>query len=135
MRPEWRKCQARAAARGLFPLTWPPGWPVDSYALEPLRAITAAVRHGGERELARAAFRRNFVTGEGLRSPGVVQACWVEAGLDPAIYDAEIEAAKPRLAEVTDRAIAERVPGVPCVTIEGRHFWGDDQLVAAASVL
>lgn len=129
------ECEARAAGRGLPALRWPPGWPVKSYALEPLRAITAAARHGRERELAQAAFKRNFVTGEGLRSPGVLQECWVEAGLDPAMYDAELEGAKPRLSELTGQAIAERVPGVPCVTIDEKHFWGDDQLEAAASAL
>jgi 2-hydroxychromene-2-carboxylate isomerase len=133
--PGMAHCEARAAARGLPPLTWPPGWPVESYTLEPLRAMTAALQYGRERELARAAFHRNFVTGDGLRSPGAVQACWTEAGLDPATYTADLEAAKPALARFTDDAIAEGVPGVPCVTIDEEHFWGDDQLAAAAAKL
>jgi 2-hydroxychromene-2-carboxylate isomerase len=122
------ECEARAAGRGLPPLRWPPGWPVDSYTLEPLRAISAAASHQRERQVALAAFRRNFVAGEGLRAPDAVRACWVEGGLDPATYDAEIEAAKATLIEATDRAICDGVPGVPTVTAGGAHFWGDDRL-------
>ena len=131
--PGMAECAARAQAYGLPPLRWPPGWPADSYTVEPLRAILAATAHGREREVARAAFRRTFVTGEGLRAPGAVLACWEEAGLDPAAFEPEVGAAKQTLTDVTDRAIAEEVPGVPCVTVEGAHFWGDDQLPAAAA--
>jgi 2-hydroxychromene-2-carboxylate isomerase len=127
-----RECEARAADRGLPRMRWPPGWPIDSYTLESMRAITAAAAHQRERQVALAAFRRNFVTGDGLRSPGAVSACWVEAGLDPTTYGAEIEAAKSALAEATDRAIALGVPGVPTVTVGEAHFWGDDRLEDAA---
>lgn len=129
------ECEARAARRGLPPLRWPPGWPVDSYTLEPLRAITAAAADRRERQVALAAFRRNFVTGEGLRAPDAVRACWVEGGLDPATYDAEVEAAKATLIDATDRAIVAGVPGVPTVTVGGAHFWGDDRLEDAAQVV
>jgi 2-hydroxychromene-2-carboxylate isomerase len=53
---------------------------------------------------ALAAFRRNFVTGEGLTARGAV------------------------------RAVAEGVPGVPTVTVGGKHFWGDDRLEEASGV-
>jgi 2-hydroxychromene-2-carboxylate isomerase len=129
------ECEARAAARGLPGMSWPPGWPVDSYTIEPLRAITAAVPFQRERELARAAFRRNFVTGEGLRSSDVIRECWAEVGLDPATYDEAVEAAKPQLIEATERAIKEGVPGVPTLTVGGIHFWGDDRIEEAASAM
>jgi 2-hydroxychromene-2-carboxylate isomerase len=126
------ECEARAAARGLPPLRWPPGFPVESYSLEPLRAITAAIAHEREQALARVLFERNFVAGEGLRGTGAVRECWVQVGLDSASYDAEIAAAKPVLAAETSRAITEGVYGVPTVTVGDTHFWGDDQLEAAA---
>jgi len=129
------ECQSRAAARGLPPLRWPPGWPIDSYSLEPLRALTAARAHGRERELARALFHMNFVVGEGLKASEVIRSCWVQAGLEVESYDTELETAKASLTGATDRAIAEGVPGVPTVTVGGRHFWGDDQLEAAAGAL
>jgi 2-hydroxychromene-2-carboxylate isomerase len=52
---------------------------------------------------ALAAFRRNFVTGEGLTA-------------------------------ATERAIEEGVPGVPTVTVGGKHFWADDRLEEASGV-
>jgi 2-hydroxychromene-2-carboxylate isomerase len=126
------ECEHRAEAYGLPAMAWPPGWPVGSYTLEPLRALTAAVAHGRVRQLAAALFARNFVTGEGLAADGAVRSCWVEAGLDPTAYDTAVAAAKPVLASATDRAVAEGVPGVPTITIAGRHFWGDDRLEDAA---
>jgi 2-hydroxychromene-2-carboxylate isomerase len=125
--------ERRAAERGLPPVRWPPGWPVQSYTLESLRAITAAGRHGLTRELALAVFRRNFETGEGLGGDGV-RACWAEVGLDPAGYDEAIEAAKSPLEQTTRAAIDDGVPGVPTVTIAGQHFWGDDRLEDAAAL-
>ena len=104
-------------------------------------AATAALAPGlpGRVVFARAAardrrvlFQRNFVAGEGLRTAGAVRECWVEVGLDSASYDTEIAAAKPVLAAETDRAITEGVYGVPTVTVGDTHFWGDDQLEAAA---
>jgi 2-hydroxychromene-2-carboxylate isomerase len=128
-------CERRALAYGLPPLVWPPGWPIDSYGLEPLRALTAARAHGRVRDLALLLFARNFVIGDGLQGPGTVRDCWVQAGLDGAGYDAELAAAKQPLIDVTQAAIDEGVPGVPTVTIDGFHFWGDDRLPAAAAAL
>jgi len=129
------ECEARATDRGLPPMRWPPGWPVESYSLEPLRAITAAAAHGHERQVALAAFRHNFASGEGLRSPDAARRCWRDAGLDPAAYDTEVEAAKAQLTRATDGAIAAGLPGVPAVTVGGTHFWGDDRLEDAACQL
>jgi 2-hydroxychromene-2-carboxylate isomerase len=97
-----------------------------------VRAIQAAKAHGREREVALAAFRRNFVTGEGLTAPGAVRACWVQAGLDGDAYEADVEAAKAPLTAATEQAIADGVPGVPTVTVGGEHYWGDDRLEEAA---
>jgi 2-hydroxychromene-2-carboxylate isomerase len=126
------ECEARARMRGLPQLRWPPGWPIDSYTLEPLRAITAAKAHERERALALALFERNFVSGEGLRSGDQVRMCWTKVGLDDDSYDAELQAARPALARATGSAIDAGVPGVPTVTIAGEHFWGDDRLEEAA---
>lgn len=125
--------ERRAAERGLPPVTWPEGWPVAGYTLEPLRAIQAAAAFGREREVARACFARNFVTGEGLTAAGVVRDCWVQAGLDAAGYDEAVAAAKEPLRQATEAAIDAGVHGVPTVTVGGRHFWGDDRLEEAAA--
>jgi 2-hydroxychromene-2-carboxylate isomerase len=75
------------------------------------------------------------VTGEGLRDTATVRACWARAGLEPGAYDAELAAARAPLQAATEAAIAEGVPGVPTVTVGGRHFWGDDALEDAAAAL
>jgi 2-hydroxychromene-2-carboxylate isomerase len=132
--PGQAECERRAAERGVPPFRWPEGWPVQSYTLESVRAIQAAKAHGREREMALAAFRRNFVTGEGLTAPGAVRACWVAAGLDGDLYEAAVAGAKAPLTAATERAVAEGVPGVPTVTVGGKHFWGDDRLEEASGV-
>jgi 2-hydroxychromene-2-carboxylate isomerase len=53
-----RECEERAARYGLPELRWPPGWPVESYALAPLRAALVAEEHGRLREFSLAAFAR-----------------------------------------------------------------------------
>ena len=126
------ECERRAAERGLPPMSWPPDWPIGSYTLEPVRALQAAKADGRERELARALYARNFVTGEGLKDSAVVRSCWAEAGLDAARYDDELDAAKEPLRVATEAAIAEGVYGVPTVTVGGEHLWGDDRLEDAA---
>jgi 2-hydroxychromene-2-carboxylate isomerase len=62
-----RECEERAARYGLPELRWPPGWPVESYTLAPLRAALVAEEHGRLREFSLAAFAENFVHGTGVR--------------------------------------------------------------------
>lgn len=131
-----RECERRAEAYGLPPMAWPPGWPVESYTLLSLRAALVAEAEGRLRAFCDAAFARNFVAGTGLREEAAVLEVCEEAGLDPgAAREAMGGWAKERLREVTEAAIAEGVPGVPTVTIGGRHFWGDDRLEDAAAAL
>ena len=129
--PGVAECEQRAAERGLPPMTWPEGWPQGSYSIAPLRVALVAQEHGLVREYSRAAFARNFVAGTGLHGDAPLEVA-EEVGLDRAAVEAGLEAAKERLKAVTDAAIADGVPGVPTVTIGGEHFWGDDQLEAAA---
>ena len=124
----------RARERSVPEVVYPPEWPVGSYALEPLRAIEAARSFGRERDVAMALFRRNFVAGSGVASSSAVRSAWEEAGLGLAGYEEAISAAKSSLIAATDLAISEGVYGVPTVTVGGRHFFGDDQLEAAAAV-
>jgi 2-hydroxychromene-2-carboxylate isomerase len=125
------ECEKRARERGLPVMTWPAGWPKDSYTLDPLRVALVAEEHGLLREYSRAAFARNFVAGTGLLGDAALQVA-DEVGLDRGAVEAGLPAAKERLREVTDAAIAAGVPGVPTVTVGAEHFWGDDQLEAAA---
>lgn len=131
-----RECERRAAAYGLPPLVWPPGWPIESYTLLSLRAALVAEREGCLRAFSDAAFARNFVAGTGLKEEAAVLEVCEEAGLDRDVAREGMAGwAKQRLREVTEAAIADGVVGVPTVTVGGRHFWGDDRLEDAAAAL
>jgi 2-hydroxychromene-2-carboxylate isomerase len=134
--PGMRECERRAQAYGLPPMRWPPGWPVESYSLGPLRAAWVAAEHGLLVEFVQAAFARNFVHGAGLRTADDVLLAADEAGMDRRALDDAItsEPVKERLRQATDRAIERGVPGVPTTEVGGELFWGDDQLEAAAAV-
>lgn len=124
--------ERRAAERGLPPLALPEGWPQGSYTLAPLRVALVAEEHGLLREYSLAAFARNFVAGTGLQGDAPLEVA-DEVGLDRAVVEAGLPAAKDRLQAVTQEAIEAGVPGVPTVTTAAGHHWGDDQLGAAAA--
>jgi 2-hydroxychromene-2-carboxylate isomerase len=122
----------RAEQRGLPPVVLPDGWPQGSYTIEPLRVALVAKEHGLLEEYSHAAFARNFVAGTGLQGDAPLEVA-EEVGLDRAAIEAGLPAAKDALRAATDAAIAAGVPGVPTVSIGDEHFWGDDQLDAAAA--
>jgi len=127
------ECERRAREHGLPPIAWPEGWPQGSYSIAPLRAAIYADEQGAVREYSRAAFARNFVAGTGLLGDAAIEIA-EEVGLDPDATRAAIAGpAKERLKVVTEEAIAAGLHGVPTVTVGDRHFWGDDQLEAAAA--
>lgn len=129
------ECERRAREYGLPALAWPPGWPKESYVLDPLRAALFAEEQGALKEYSMAAFARNFVAGTGLQGDAPFEVA-EEVGLDPDATRAAVAGpARARLKEVTEAAITAGVPGVPTVTVGGEHFWGDDQLEAAAAAL
>jgi 2-hydroxychromene-2-carboxylate isomerase len=129
-------CERRAAALGL-PLSWPDGWPQQSYSLLPLRASVLAERAGVLREFSRAAFRRHFSEPDGVKEIGGVLAAAAEAGLDPDEVRAHVgdDDVKQVVKDATDAAIELGVFGVPTVQVSDELFWGDDQLEDAAAAL
>jgi 2-hydroxychromene-2-carboxylate isomerase len=130
-----QECERRARDYGLPAMRWPPGWPVQSYSLLPLRAALAAEEQGRLREFSHAAFARNFVEGEGLRGPEDILSVASRAGLDgeAVLARAGAEEIKRRLQQATEAAIALGVYGVPTVEVGDELFWGDDRLPAAAA--
>jgi 2-hydroxychromene-2-carboxylate isomerase len=129
-------CERRAAALGL-PLSWPDGWPQQSYSLLPLRASVLAERAGILREFSRAAFRRHFSEPDGVKEIGGVLAVAAEAGLDPDEVRAHVgdDDVKQVVKDATDAAIELGVFGVPTVQVSDELFWGDDRLEEAAAAL
>jgi 2-hydroxychromene-2-carboxylate isomerase len=126
---------ARACARGLPPVRYPDGWPVECYSLHPLRAALVAADAGRIRELSAELYRVMFVEGRSLRDPERVIEAAAAAGVDPAAVRTGLAdpAIKARLREETDAAIARGVTGVPTVAVGDALFWGDDRLEEAAA--
>ena len=127
--------RARAADRGLPPLEPPPGWPMETWSLDPLRAAVFACDKGRGPELARAAFRHVFVASRSLSDPEVLGDAASDAGLDPAEMAEAIRRPeiKERLKEHTNGALERGITGIPTVEIGNELFWGDDHLEEATA--
>jgi 2-hydroxychromene-2-carboxylate isomerase len=133
--PVVAEIRERAEARGLPPVTYPSGWPNETWSFGPLRAALFAGEGGNLREFTRAAFRKFFVDGHSLTELDNLLEAAREAGLDPdevaeAIERQEI---KDQLKEQTADALARGVTGIPTVAIGDELFWGDDRLEEAAA--
>jgi 2-hydroxychromene-2-carboxylate isomerase len=124
--------ERRAAAYGLPPLRWPPGWPPNTLAA--MRAAVWATRAGRGAAFAHAAFGRAFAHGEDLGDRAVLAAAAADAGLDAAALADAIAApeVKDDLRARTEAAIALGVPGVPTLVAGARVLYGDDLLEEAA---
>ena len=132
-----RAIEHRAADRGLPPLRWPEGWPIESYSLLPLRAAAVAEDAGRLREFSRAVYRITFAEGRQTGDLDAMLEAAREAGVDPdtvrdGVDDPEI---KDRVRAATDAARERGVTGVPTVVIGDQLFWGDDRLEDAAAAL
>jgi 2-hydroxychromene-2-carboxylate isomerase len=145
-------CEARAAAYGLGPISWPQPWPTNDLLIA--RAMTFAERRGmapgqgaaGEdaepgaehaavKALGLAAMRLAFLEGADLGEAGPVLEAGRRAGLDVeelrgALAEADI---KDALRRATDDALALGIFGVPTILIGGELFWGDDRLDEAVA--
>lgn len=126
---------SRAEARGLPPVSYPQGWPAESYSLAPLRAQHYADEQGALKPFARALFRLVFVEGRVGGDPDTLCAAAVAASLDPEAVLATNDdpVYKDRLRAATEDALALGVTGVPTVTVGTECFWGDDRLEYAAA--
>jgi 2-hydroxychromene-2-carboxylate isomerase len=124
--------EARAKAYGLPPVSWPRGWP--SNYLNANRACLAAEEQGALEPFAIAALRAAFVHGADLSDGEAVLEVARTVGLDPGALGDRIAAPeiKERLRANTDAAHRAGVVGVPSLLIDGRVYWGDDQLEIAA---
>jgi 2-hydroxychromene-2-carboxylate isomerase len=124
-----------AAARGLQPLQWPPGWPGDT-ALA-MRVATYAKSIGRVVAFSLAAFRQAFAAGRDLSDPDSVVIAAAACEMHPAavLKAAETRGVADALARATADAGAAGVRGVPAVRVGDRVFHGDAELEAAAAAL
>ena len=127
--------ERRAAAHGLQPLRWPPGWPGDT-ALA-MRVATYAKSIGRVVAFSLAAFRQAFAAGRDLSDADSVVIAAAACEMHPA---AVLKAAGTRgVAEALARATADAaeagVRGVPAVRVGDRVFHGEAALQEAADAL
>jgi 2-hydroxychromene-2-carboxylate isomerase len=134
---DFAEIERRAIERGLPRVRYPPGWPVESYSLTPLRAVLLAADQAQVRALVTGLYRTAFVDGRALSEIEAVLEAAERAGMEPDdVRDGmERPEIKERLRANTDRALARGVTGVPTVAVGERLFWGDDRLEDAAAAL
>jgi len=127
--------ERRAAAAGLPPVAWPPGWPPNT--LHAMRAVLWAGHLGRRDAFAREAFHHAFVRGADLGDDAALREVARIVGLPDADLEGAIAdpAVKQELKDRTARAIDLGVRGVPSVAAAGRLFYGDDRLEEAAAAL
>lgn len=129
--------ERRAAERGLPPLKWPPGWPIESYSLLPMRAATFAKQSGRAVAFSLAAFRQKFAGGKALADLDEVLIAAAACELHPRAVTKGIEsqAVKDELRRATAEALERGLEGVPSVWTGSEMFWGDDRLEDAAEAI
>jgi 2-hydroxychromene-2-carboxylate isomerase len=125
--------ERRAAAYGLPPVRWPPGWPPNT--LQAMRAAVWADQRGLGPAFARAAFRRAFADGDDLADLAVLAdvAASVDLPADDLVPAIAEPAVKDDLRARTEAALALGVRGVPTLRMDDRLHYGDDRLEAAAA--
>lgn len=132
--PGMAEIERRAEQRGLPPIRWPEGWPVESYSLTPLRAAVFAGQSGRIVAFSLAAFRQMFAAGRVLRETDNVLLAAAAAELHPraVLKGIETQSVKDGLKDATEEAIERGVTGVPTIAVGEELFWGDDRLDEAA---
>jgi 2-hydroxychromene-2-carboxylate isomerase len=127
----------RAAERGLPPLTYPPGWPAESYSINRLRAALVAGDEGRMKEFALAAYGLMFAENRALVDEEDLLEAARRSGVDPEAVREGIkrQEIKDRLRAATAEAFERGVRGVPTVAVGDELFWGDDRLEDAAAAL
>jgi 2-hydroxychromene-2-carboxylate isomerase len=126
-------CEARAAERGLGPISWPQGWPSSDLIVT--RAMLYAESEGVMDGFALAAMRLGFLEGRSVSELETVLEAAAQVGLEPAAVERAIaqQPLKDALRARNDEALALGVFGVPTVVVDGELFWGDDRLEEAAA--
>ena len=127
--------ERRARERGLPPVRWPPGWPVESYSVLPLRAALAAGQRARLKEFSLAAYASTFAEGRRLDELDHVLGAGEAAGLEREELRAAMDGDDVRAAlrANTAQALERGVRGIPTIALGGTLFWGDDRLEEAAA--
>lgn len=119
----------RSADRLGIPLVGPPAHPFNSLAA--LRTVCLFLDHPGRaQDLTVRLAAACWAEGRAIDDVDVVASVVEDAGLDPTDLAGRISdpAAKRALREITDRALADGVFGVPTFAWDGELFWGHDRM-------
>jgi 2-hydroxychromene-2-carboxylate isomerase len=132
---DFDEIQRRAAERGLPEVHYPPGWPVENYSLNPIRAAIYAKESGRVVSFSLACFRQVFAAGRDMSNLDNVLIAAAACELHPnaVLKGIETRSVKDKLRTATERALELGVEGIPTVAIGDRLFWGDDRLEEAVS--
>jgi 2-hydroxychromene-2-carboxylate isomerase len=116
--------ERRAAAQGVQPIRWPPGWPSDTRLAMTVAAYAREV--GRVVAFSLAAFRQAFAAGRDLADPDTVLIAAAACEMHPAavLKAAELRSVAEALATATTRAVAAGVVEVPAVQVGERLFQG-----------
>ncbi len=125
----------RAAARGLQPVRWPPGWPADSELA--MLAATYAKGIGRAVAFSLAAFRQAFAAGRDLSDADNICIAAAACEIHPAalLKGIEMRSTREALERATQRAAAAGVRSVPAVLAGDRLYEGEATIEAAAEAL
>jgi 2-hydroxychromene-2-carboxylate isomerase len=130
--------QRRADERGLPPVRYPPGWPVETYSLNPIRAAIWAKESGRVVSFSLAALRQAFAGGRDMSEIDNVLIAAAACELHPKalLKGIETKSVRESLRAATQEAIERGLIGIPTVAVGDQLFWGDDRLedaIAAAA--
>ena len=131
---DFDEIQRRADERGLPEVTYPNGWPIENYSLNPIRAAIYAKESGRVVSFSLACFRQVFAGGRDMSDVDNVLIAAAACELHPnaVLKGIETQSVKERLRAATDEALALGVGGIPTVAVGDQLFWGDDHLEDAA---
>jgi 2-hydroxychromene-2-carboxylate isomerase len=120
----------RAARKLIVPMVLPEGFPMSTIAAGRAFYWLEARDRGKARDLAKALYRAAFAQGRNIQASEAVTEVGAEIGIDREELKAGIAdpAAKERLRQETDGAVARDIFGSPFVVVDGEPFWGNDRL-------
>jgi 2-hydroxychromene-2-carboxylate isomerase len=126
----WRDLERICQARGL-PFRRPARFPQNG--LNAARIAFVAQDEPWVGDFVRAVYRANYVLGEDIAEPQIIEQVLSRLGRDAetVIASSKAAAAKEAFRLQNERAVALGIFGAPSFVVDGELFWGDDRLEQA----
>jgi 2-hydroxychromene-2-carboxylate isomerase len=125
----------RVAERGLQPLRWPAGFPVDTRLA--MLACTYAKQIGRTVPFSLAAFRQAYAGGRSLADEATILIAGAACEMHPTatLKALATRGVASKLERATEAALAAGVHTVPALRVGDQLFHGDDGVEAAGTAL